>query len=294
MPTVEEMYLQADCLTRIQRRIFDHMLHKPEAVCYSTLKAISQQVGAAEVTVLNMCRRLGCSGYSEFQKAFRIFNGEQLKARYHTDYTLETTDLSSFREGDSPIAAMFDREERCLSSLAAQVSEKQIIDCARTLLNARTVLVYGHDASKMLADYLTHRLNYLRINASSFRLGDHGTVQTSLAMADPRDVVVLFSFPPYYNPVANVARYATYRGAAVVAVTDSEKAPVAAACTHHFICNTKTKFFFNTLTAPFSLINVLTSYIALQMGSSLDAILEEELNASRFMGGEFDEEGSEV
>ena len=293
MPTLDEMRLREHHLTRIQYRIFDSMLQRPEVVCYGTLREISKQLGAAEVTVLNMCRRLGCSGYSELQRAFRIYNGEQLKSRYHTDYTLETADLSSFRAGDSPIAAMFDREERYLSSLAETVSEKQIMDCARTLLNARTVLIYGHDASKVLADYLTHRLNYLRINASSFRLGDRGTVQTSLAMADHRDVVVLFSFPPYYKPVANVARYASYRGASVVAITDSEQAPIPAKSTHRFICTTKTKFFFNTLTAPFSLINVLTSYIALQMGSSLDAILEEELTASQFMGGEFEEEGSE-
>lgn len=287
MPTVQEMFYQTDCLTKTQQRIFDYMLNNPEAVCYATLKDISQRIGVAEVSILNMCRRLGCSGYSEMKKAFRLYIGERLKSIYDVDYTLETMSDSSCEDEERILSTMFETEQRCLSELAATVQKEQVAGCANALMKANEVLIYGHDVSKVLADYFAHRLNYLRIKASSFKLGDSSTVQTSLAMADEKDVVILFSFPPYYKPVSNVARYARYRGATVIAITDSKDSPAVAGSTYSFICDTKAKFFFNTLTSPFSLINILTSYIAFKMGPALNEILDEELSASRFMSGEF-------
>ena len=76
----------------------------------------------------------------------------------------------------------------------------------------------------------------------------------------------------------------------MVTLTDSADSPAATDGPFNFLCGTKTKFFFNSLTAPVSLINVLTSCIALEMGPSLNRILEEELNVSRFMSGEFPDE----
>lgn len=76
-----------------------------------------------------------------------------------------------------------------------------------------------------MADYFAHRLNYLRIKASSLKLGDSDTVKTSLSMVNENDVIVLFSFPPYYEPVSNVARYAAYRGATIITITDSASPP---------------------------------------------------------------------
>ena len=293
MPTLQEICRRADSLTRIQHRIFERMLHNPEAVCYATLRDIAGQMGAAEVTILHMCRRLGCSGYSELQKAFRAGNSEKLRLAYPADYTLETAGPPPSGEDLTPTAALFRQEQECLRALASGVDEKQLTDCARALRQARSVLVYGHDASKVLVDYLVHRLRYLRIRASGFPLGDSSTVQTSLAMADEQDVVVLFSFPPDYKPVANVARYAAYRGAEVIAVTDSAASPVTAVSHRHFLCDTRTRFFFNSLTAPMSLINVLTTAIALELGPEMEKIVREELDASRRMRGEFKEEGSE-
>jgi len=161
-------------------------------------------------------------------------------------------------------------------------------------MNAREVLLFGHDVSKVMADYFAHRLNYLRIKASSLKLGDSDTVKTSLSMANENDVIVLFSFPPYYEPVSNVARYAAYRGATIITITDSSASPAVTDGPFNFICGTKTKFFFNSLTAPISLINVLTSCIALEMGPALDRILDEELSVSRFMSGEIPEESEHL
>ena len=291
MVTVQQMIGQSGSLTKTQTRIFEYMLNHPEAVCYDTLHDIAAHIGVTEVSVLRVCRKLGCSGYAEMKKVFRLYVSEQLKDSGGHSYTLETVDDSFRKDRGALLRSMFDAEQQGIHSMALQISEEQIFECAQMLMNAREVLLFGHDVSKVMADYFAHRLNYLRIKATSLKLGDSDTVQTSLAMVKEKDVIVLFSFPPYYQPVANVARYAVYRGAKVITITDRADSPAVMADTCNFICGTKTKFFFNSLTAPVSLINILTSCIALEMGPALDRILEEELSVSRFMSGEFPEEG---
>lgn len=290
MVKVQDMLEQTNGMTKTQSMIFSYMLNHPEAVCYNTLRDLANRIGVSEVSVLNVCRRLGCSGYAEMKQVFREYLSEHLREAFGRDYTLETVDENTCGDRRATLASMFDLEQSALKELFASVSEEQMFACAHRLMEAREVLLFGHDASKIMADYFAHRLNYLRINATSIKLGDSDTVQTSLASVGPKDVLVLFSFPPYYQPVSNVARYGDFCGAGVITITDSEKSPAVIKNACNFFCPTKAKFFFNSLTAPVSLINVLTSCIALEMGPSLDRILEEELRVSRFMNGELPEQ----
>ena len=294
MTTVQQMIELSDTLTKTQTRIFEYMLNHPEAVCYDTLRNTAKRIGVTEVSVLKVCRKLGCSGYAEMKEVFRHYVGERLKDSFDRSYTLETVDDRSRSDRGALLRSMFEAEQQGITALAASIGEEQIFDCAQTLMNAREVLLFGHDVSKVMADYFAHRLNYLRIKASSLKLGDSDTVKTSLSMANENDVIVLFSFPPYYEPVSNVARYAAYRGATIITITDSSASPAVTDGPFNFICGTKTKFFFNSLTAPISLINVLTSCIALEMGPALDRILDEELSVSRFMSGEIPEESEHL
>ena len=80
----------------------------------------------------------------------------------------------------------------------------------------------------------------------------------------------------------------------IITITDSSASPAVTDGPFNFICGTKAKFFFNSLTAPISLINVLTSCIALEMAPALDRILDEELSVSRFMSGEIPEESEHL
>ena len=223
MPTVQQMIDLSDTLSKTQTRIFEYMLNHPEAVCYDTLRNTAERIGVTEVSVLKVCRKLGCSGYAEMKEVFQHYVGERLKDSFDRSYTLETVDDRSRSDRGALLRSMFEAEQQGITALAASIGEEQIFDCAQTLMNAREVLLFGHDVSKVMADYFAHRLNYLRIKASSLKLGDSDTVKTSLSMVNENDVIVLFSFPPYYEPVSNVARYAAYRGATIITITDSPR-----------------------------------------------------------------------
>ena len=140
MPTVQQMIELSDTLTKTQTRIFEYMLNHPEAVCYDTLRNTAERIGVTEVSVLKVCRKLGCSGYAEMKEVFRHYVGERLKDSFDRSYTLETVDDRSRSDRGALLRSMFEAEQQGITALAASIGEEQIFDCAQTLMNAREVL----------------------------------------------------------------------------------------------------------------------------------------------------------
>jgi DNA-binding MurR/RpiR family transcriptional regulator len=181
---------------------------------------------------------------------------------------------------------------RNLGDMVASHDAERMFACARGLLEADEVLVFAHDATKIFADYLCYRLNFLRVKASSVKLGDSDTVQTVLARLRKTDYVILLSFPPYYLPIYNVASFCRYRGTPILAITDSPESPAAAEDIDLFLCKTSARYFYNSQVATVSFINILTSCMAVEMGVRFDAILAEEQDVVDFMSsGHTAEEG---
>ena len=153
-----------------------------------------------------------------------------------------------------------------------------LVNCAHRLLKSERVFVFAHDRSYVFADYLCYRLNFLRIQATAVQLGESNTVSTILAAMQDGDTAILFSFPPYYEPCANAASYCRYKNIPLIAVT-----PAAANADSVFLCRTGARYFYNSQVATLSFINILTSCIAIQMGSGFDEILANEQDVMDFL-----------
>ena len=264
-----------------QRKALDYLLSIPEECGYITIRELARRVGVTEVSILRMSRALGFGGFMELKDALRHYLPDlQSLAR---DQALRQREADLGDELNLAYASMVGYERKNLEDLYTNLRAEQLFDSARAILQADEVMLIGHTSSKVLADFFTIRLNYLQIKASSIKLDDSFYVQSSLARLKKNDIVILFSFSPYYLPIYNVARYAEHKGARVISITDSLQSPALSEKGFNFICRTNTRFFFNSQTATVSLINLLTSSIALEMGENLDLIQSEENTVSRFL-----------
>lgn len=280
MSLIDELNQKYDRLTNKQRTILDYMTANPEGVCYITLRDLSARVGASEVSILRLCRALGFNSYIELKEAFRKYTQSMLRPGGEP---IEPAVKSRETEGVMNILL---NERSNLENFCSNIDEDELCECARALINAHEVQVFGHDACKLLADYLTYRLNFFRIKAVSYKLGDSDSVQTALARLTKDDMVIFFSFPPYHLPIYNIARYVEYKGARLAAITDSSRSPATTEAGFNFFCKTSNQFFFNSMTVPMAFICILTSCIAVELGDKFDDIIEDELAVSRFINGE--------
>lgn len=272
-------------LTPKQQEIAGYLLAHPEDACYISLRTLSRSIGASEVSILRTCNALGFSGFLELKEAFRGYTpvygrGLPLPGIMGPGTAGQT------EENLEVLGSIALEEQEKLNQFLQTLSQDQLFEEARRLLSANEVFLFGHDVSKIFADYYYHRLTFLRIKASSVMIGDGSTNQSMLARMKEGDHVVLFSFPPYHLPVYNTARIARQQGASITVITDSLASPAVLPESNTFICNTGTRFFYNSHTLLMALINLVASCVAMEMGEQYNTILQEERAVEGFMRAE--------
>jgi DNA-binding MurR/RpiR family transcriptional regulator len=270
-------------LTNKQRFIAEYILSTPEEVSYISLKELSRRTNASEVSVLRLCKALGYENFIALKEALRVYMLGTLQSFAPPSF-LEISGERAVGTPAEKLQSICADDMRNLNDMISALNADKLFACARGLLKADEVLVFAHDATKIFADYLSYRLNFLRIKASSVKLGDSDTVQTVLARLRKADYVILLSFPPYHLPIYNVASFCRHRGTPILAITDSPDSPAAADDdVNVFICRTNARYFYNSQVATASFINILTSCIAAEMGGRFEDILAEEQDVSDFM-----------
>lgn len=268
-------------LTKKQKEIVDFLLTNPEAVCYISLKELSRRTSASEVSVLRLCRALGYDGYASLREAFRAHT-ERLS---HGGGLLSLSKSTEHGEDEKLrlLSDIFLSEQTGMNRFLAAARPELLFKAARELLAAEDVMLFGHDVSKILAEYFSYRLSFLHIKSTPVALGDNDAVQTVLARLKKTDHVILFSFPPYHMPIRGVTKYAQFRGTPVTVIADSMNSPAVTEESTNLLCDTSTRFFYNSHTLPVTLINLLASCIAIEMGARFDEILAEEQSVNRFI-----------
>jgi DNA-binding MurR/RpiR family transcriptional regulator len=284
MPSVEDMFDKYDMLTRKQRMIFDYLIANPNDICYISLKDLSQSIKVSEVSILRLCRTLGFEGYTDLKEAFRKYTQQFVHSISNSKWFFQDRPPANHLDRNEMVHQICRDEERIMKELVSNINPDLLFSCARILLEADETILIGYEASGILAEYFAHRLNFLRIRSSAFRLyDDRNVLPTVLSQLNEHNVVVLFSFPPYNVPINNIARFVPHCGAKLITITDSQNSPAITNFGYTFFCNTDTLFFFNSMTTPISLVGLISSCIAYLLGSKLDEILAEEQKFNRFM-----------
>ena len=269
-------------LTNKQRAIADFICKAPDEVAFLTLKELSARVKVSEVSILRLCHAVGLENFVELKKRLREYNSEQLR-RAAPPVFLSKEEDSSLTDREAVLSAVCQDELYNLQDMINGLDRQALFACARGLLAAREVAVFAHDASYLFAEYLSYRLNFLRINSSSIKIGDSDSVQTALARLSKEDYVILLSFPPYYQPTVNLVNFCRYRGVKMMTITDSMESPAATEDSSVFLCRTSARYYYNSQAATASFINILSSCIAQELGPRFDELLEMEREVSDFI-----------
>jgi len=257
-----------------QRSISKYMLDHMVDVGYMSLKELATQAKVSEVSILNFCNLLGYDSFVAMREAFRDYVRECMPAAFMpTMYDEEQSILppeqkNKFYQFATEVADSFNQMTR-------NIDIRKMDQCARTILVAKHVVVFGHDISKLAADYLTSRLNYMRIRTQTINLGDEDMVINTLAGLTHQDCVIFFSFHPYYSPSGDVANYVRRCGATVIAITDGIESPVVTDDTFNFICKVQNSVYFNVHSVPLHFAELLGCYVSLLLGERLDHIIRD-------------------
>lgn len=261
--TIRELYTS---FSKTQRRIADFLLENSNRVAFMTLKSLSEEVCAAEVTILKFCKLIGCSNFMDLKKEFQI-NVNEFSQRTER----LTNILSNMESVDNNLAKIMESEISTVESAIRNIRIDDIEQATSLIRGADKVYLVSEGISDAVTQFLMFRLKYVGINVEEFKINSYNLMNFSLSIKSQESVFIVTTLPTYSKKSTRFTKYLKENNYNIIAMTDSIKSPVSKYASVLFICDTRSALFFNTITGLISVSNMLVTFLAYEQK---DKILE--------------------
>lgn len=259
--TINEGYLG---FSKSQKRIADFIINNTDKACFLSLKEMSEEIGVTEVTVINFSKKLGYESFSEFKRELQSYIQMVLSPSAKIVNAVKDS-----KDRDSKLLDVIQLDGECLNSTMQGINIDDINKAVELIKQARRIHLVGESMSEVVADFLTLRMNMLGLDAVKFDISSYERMSISMLKVDPRDVFITIIFPVYSKKIKVLSEYLSEKDIKIINITDKNTSPVARYSEVVFTCATETLVFYNSMTAPIALSNLLVSALALDMKDAL-------------------------
>jgi DNA-binding MurR/RpiR family transcriptional regulator len=270
-PLTEQIIQAFDTMSGQLQAGARYMIERPHDVALLSMREQARQAGVQPATMTRLAKHLGMDGYEEVRELYAaaVRDGDlgfAGKAGVQV--------VSQKLKGDKALAAdMLKSIGSQIDRLATPEGLDRLVSAAKALALARRIYCLGLRSSHSVAWHLHYVLTL--VGERSIHLdGIAATGTDALARATSRDVLLVASVLPYTRLTVELAEYAVERGMAVVAITDSEVAPLAQIAQHVIIVPTDSPSFFHAMSPAFAVAEVLGAIIAGRGGDDALATLK--------------------
>lgn len=244
---------QYNSFSRTQRQIADYILQHPDTVCFYTLKQLATESHTTESTVLNFSHQIGYSGYADMRNDLQnhivqwMSPNEKIK-----------TAISLDNDSDDICSTVIKSELEALKNTYSHISRKDLDVALQLLSQAKRIFVYASDYASATSNLFAQRFRRLGIDVTNLGGLDTPSLLYYMAQMDSNDLLVFFSYLPYIQLPIDLASHLHYeQGVKILCFSDKLTTAGARFADVVLTSITKNPIFFNSYTAPVSLINLL-------------------------------------
>ena len=234
-----------------QLRIARYIMENADKASYMTASKLGQKTGVSESTVVRFALELGYSGYPEMRKALQ----ETIRSRLTSLQRMEVArTVIGTRD---PLTAILNSDMENILLTQSAVSRDIFEHAVETILRAKNIYILGARTSSALAVFMGFYLGLILGNVRVLNENREGEIMEQMLRIGPDDLFIGISYPRYSRRTVQAVRFAKDRGAAVLALTDSDTSPIAVRSDICLLARSDMVSFVDSLVAPLSLINAL-------------------------------------
>ena len=263
-----------DSLSKTQRRIADYLLQHPNTGCFLTLKQLSKETHTTEATVLSFSHNIGCGSFSDMRNKMQRYISQWM----FPSARLKTSALSG-NAPDSISASVINSELTALKQSYDHISDQDIDRVLALLHAAGRIYVLASDYTTTVSNVFVERFSRLGLDIRSVGGLEISPTLYHLAQMREEDLMVLFSYAPYTRLLFTLTQHLrSARGVQVLCFSDSLSSPGVQCADAVLASVNSSPIFFNSITAPISLINLLAcAYVStyVEEYSAFDKVLSE-------------------
>lgn len=234
-----------------QKRIANFILESYDKAAFMTASKLGKRVNVSESTVVRFAAELGYDGYPAMQKSL------QKMIRNRLTY-IQRIEVTNSRFGDQDVLTSVLQSDIEKIRLTLEEIDREVFGQAvDTIVGARKIYIIGVRSSASIANFLGFYFNLIFDNVIMVSANTSSEVFESLLHLGKGDVIIGVSFPRYSSRTVQAMNFGRDRGAATIAITDSEASPLASVSDCTLKARSDMASFVDSLVAPLSLVNAL-------------------------------------
>jgi len=241
-----------------QRKVAEYLFHNLDQAILLNSTQIAAKAEVSQATVTRFITALGFSGFSKFKRSI----AQKLLEDSSTSTRLVES-AKTLKGRTSVFTDILRGDVENIGALSSQIPEEIFEEAVNRLCSARTIYILGLRSSYALAFYLAFDLRFFLSSVKLIDLGV-GDIPERLRNAGPPDVLVAISFKRYTRETVKITEKLKKKGVFVLGITNSELSPIAQMSDRVLITETRIPAYFESFTAPMSLLNALITAIAIK------------------------------
>jgi len=211
----------------------------------------------SESTVVRFATEIGYSGYPALQQAMQ----EMIRNRMTSVQRLEMT--STNIPLDRLLDSSMDQDIDIIRRTKESISHEEFYRAADALVKVKKVYIIGAGSSLAIATFLSYYFSLVFDSVQLISASEAQILQQMVHIGEG-DALIGISFPRYSKKAVKALKYASDRGATVVAITDSTLSPLTKYAEHVLLAKSDMVSFVDSLVGPLALINALIVTVAIK------------------------------
>lgn len=238
-------------LSKGHKKIAAYIKENYDKAAFMTAAALGKKVGVSESTVVRFATELGFRGYPDLQRELQ----QMIKSKLTAVQRMEVS-KSLIGDGDV-INSVLNGDIELIRETAERTSRADFQNALDEINRAKRIYILGVRSSAALASFLAFYFNLVFDSVVLVDTSSASEMFEQMFRIDENDVCIAISFPRYSKQTVNALRFIADRKAKIIAITDTEKSPIASFANHLLVARSDMASVVDSLTAPLSLINAL-------------------------------------
>ena len=205
-------------LTATEKKVADYVLAHSNQVQFMSITQLAYECGTADASISRFCRSLKLKGFN----AFKLELAQHSAAHTASQAPVSATDPDTLEGRCRKTGRLMQEAVIQTVELVHPDTISKVVDLFES---GNQILCMGSGGSMIMAQECAHLFS--TVSGKFHALGDSHLQMSAVAIMDPRDVVVLFSYSGATTGGLQILELARQRGIHTILVTRYPKSPAA-------------------------------------------------------------------
>lgn len=278
----EKITSKFDSLPKNQRKAAEYFINNFDKIPFLNVHDLSQLTGMSVASIVRFAQSVGFQGFSELREA--IAGSLQKEISSKQMFPL----FEKHKVKEDLLTEVANLDIKNINDTLNLVERKTFDDVIGTILKSERVFTAGLGISFLLAEILAYQLTQVGVSSSVLQ-HSHTLFNEQILFMNPKDLLIVFSFPPYSKETIEAAEFAKKRKIDVIAVTNQPASPATFFTKANLIVKSENMLFTNSFAAISVLINAVATACAIKDKQRAKKILKESeeimINQNQIIGG---------